>query len=98
MKRILAGTAPAANEKDLTMTSATPSFDDGLNRLEALVQQLESGSLSLEDALARFEEGVQLSQALQKQLAEAQRRVEVLKAGLGGEYRAEPVDEAKGPR
>jgi exodeoxyribonuclease VII small subunit len=80
------------------MTDATPSFDEGLDRLEALVQQLEAGSLSLEDALARFEEGVQLSQSLQKQLAEAQRRVEVLKAGLGGEYRAEPLDEPRGSR
>jgi exodeoxyribonuclease VII small subunit len=78
--------------------SAHPSFDDGLDRLEALVQQLESGSLSLEEALAQFEEGVQLSHALQKQLAEAQRRVEVLKAGLGGEYRAEPLDAPKEPR
>ncbi|NTW86878.1 MAG: exodeoxyribonuclease VII small subunit [Holophagaceae bacterium] len=75
--------------------TAEPSFDDGLDHLEALVQQLETGSLSLEDALARFEEGVQLSQALQKQLAEAQRKVELLKAGLGGEYRAEPLDEGK---
>jgi exodeoxyribonuclease VII small subunit len=75
---------------------AQPSFDDGLDRLEALVQQLESGGLSLEEALARFEEGVQLSQALQQQLAEAQRKVEVLKAGLGGEYRAEPLDSSKG--
>ena len=73
--------------------TAEPSFDDGLDHLEGLVQQLETGSLSLEDALARFEEGVQLSQALQKQLAEAQRKVELLKAGLGGEYRAEPLDE-----
>jgi exodeoxyribonuclease VII small subunit len=78
--------------------STQPSFDDGLDRLEALVQQLESGSLSLEEALARFEEGVQLSQALQKQLAEAQRRVEVLKAGLGGEYRADPLDDTKESR
>ena len=78
--------------------SAQPSFDDGLDRLEALVQQLESGNLSLEEALTRFEEGVQLSQALQKQLAEAQRRVEVLKAGLGGEYRADPLDDAKESR
>jgi exodeoxyribonuclease VII small subunit len=78
--------------------SAQPSFDDGLDRLEALVQQLESGNLSLEEGLARFEEGVQLSQVLQKQLAEAQRKVEVLKAGLGGEYRAEPLDEPKGSR
>jgi len=78
--------------------SPNPSFDDGLDRLESLVQQLESGSLSLEEALARFEEGVQLSQALQKQLAEAQRKVEVLKAGLGGEYRAEPLDDANGAK
>ena len=78
--------------------TATPSFDDGLDRLEALGQQLESGSLGLEEALARFEEGVQLSQALQKQLAEAQRRVEVLKAGLGGEYRVEPLDPARDGR
>jgi exodeoxyribonuclease VII small subunit len=80
------------------MPPEPPSFDDGLDRLEALVQQLESGSLGLEEALARFEEGVQLSQALQKQLAEAQRRVEVLKAGLGGEYRAEPLDGGREPR
>ena len=78
--------------------STQPSFDDGLDRLEALVQQLESGSLSLEEALARFEEGVQLSQVLQKQLSEAQRRVEILKAGLGGEYRADPLDDVKESR
>ncbi|MFZ1376931.1 MAG: exodeoxyribonuclease VII small subunit [Geothrix sp.] len=80
------------------MPPEPPSFDDGLDRLEALVQQLESGSLGLEEALSRFEEGVQLSQGLQRQLAEAQRRVEVLKAGLGGEYRAEPLDEARDSR
>ncbi|MDE3245578.1 MAG: exodeoxyribonuclease VII small subunit [Acidobacteriota bacterium] len=74
------------------MSAATPSFDDGLDRLEALVQQLEAGNLSLEQALSTFEEGVGLSKALQEQLAEAQRRVEVLKRGLGGEYRAESLD------
>ena len=72
-----------------------PTFDAGLEHLEALVRQLESGTLGLEEALTRFEEGVQLSQVLQKQLAEAQRKVELLKAGLGGEYRAEPLDEGK---
>jgi len=72
-------------------TSPTP-FDDGLDRLEALVQELEGGQLSLETALQRFEEGVKLSQALQAQLSEAQRRVEVLKQGLGGEYRVEALE------
>lgn len=73
---------------------AQPSFDSGLDRLEALVQRLEGGSLGLEEALTVFEEGVKLSQQLQGQLAEAQRRVEVLKANLDGGYRAEPLEDA----
>ena len=80
---------------EVPKNDAPQNFDDGLDQLEALVQQLESGHLSLEEALGSFEEGMKLSQALQQQLAAAQRRVEVLKAGLGGEYRAEPLDEAK---
>jgi len=74
------------------MTTTPPSFDDGLDRLEALVQRLEAGNLGLEEALQQFEEGVSLSRALQQQLATAQRRVDVLKQGLGGEYRAEPLE------
>jgi len=74
------------------MTIPPASFDDGLDRLEGLVQKLESGNLSLEEALLGFEEGVELSKALQQQLAAAQRRVEVLKQGLGGEYRADPLE------
>lgn len=74
------------------MTDQAPSFDDGLDRLEALVQCLEGGSLGLEQALATFEEGIVLSQQLQQQLGHAQRRVEVLKQGLAGEYRAELLE------
>jgi exodeoxyribonuclease VII small subunit len=74
------------------MTTQPASFDDGLDRLESLVQRLEAGNLTLEEALGQFEEGVELSKALQQQLAAAQRRVEVLKQGLGGEYRAEPLE------
>jgi exodeoxyribonuclease VII small subunit len=74
------------------MTTQAPSFDDGLDRLEALVQRLEAGNLGLEEALKEFEEGVTLSRTLQQQLATAQRRVDVLKQGLGGEYRAEPLE------
>ena len=74
------------------MTTQPASFDDGLDRLENLVQKLEAGNLSLEEALGQFEEGVELSKVLQQQLAAAQRRVEVLKQGLGGEYRAEPLE------
>lgn len=74
------------------MTEPSPSFDDGLDKLEALVQRLEGGGLGLEDALSAFELGITLSQDLQQQLAQAQRRVEVLKQGMGGEYRADPLE------
>ena len=78
-----------------TPPEGSPSFDDGLDRLESLVQRLEGGHLGLEEALSVFEEGVKLSQQLQGQLAEAQRRVEILKANLDGGYRAEPLDDAQ---
>jgi len=68
------------------------SFDKGLDRLETLVQKLEGGGLGLEDALKCYEDGVKLSSALQQQLLEAQRKVEVLRQGLGGEYSAEPLE------
>ena len=86
--------APSLLRIHMPESRDTPSFDTGLDRLEALVQRLEGGSLGLEEALTVFEEGVKLSQQLQGQLAEAQRRVEVLKANLDGGYRAEPLEDA----
>jgi len=59
-------------------------FEDALERLEAIVDGLEGGDLSLEDALARFEEGVALTRALGEQLATAERRVEQLVREGGG--------------
>jgi exodeoxyribonuclease VII small subunit len=74
------------------MTIQPVSFDEDLSRLEAIVQKLENGHLSLEEALTEFEAGVNLSKTLQQQLSEAQRRVEVLKQGLGGEYQVNPLE------
>jgi exodeoxyribonuclease VII small subunit len=54
------------------------SFETGLEELESVVKQLESGDLPLEKALELFEKGVQLSEACRKQLEEAETKVEVL--------------------
>lgn len=60
------------------------SFEDALDRLEAIVDRLERGELALEDALATFEEGVGLSRRLGEQLGGAERRVEeLLREGAG---------------
>lgn len=55
-----------------------PKFEECLQRLEVIVQQLERGDLPLEQALKLFEEGVGLSDACRRELAEAEGKVEIL--------------------
>jgi exodeoxyribonuclease VII small subunit len=65
-------------------TTDPPRFADGLAALEALVAQLESGELALEDALRAFEDGVGLVRTLNAQLGAAEERVQILIRGAGG--------------
>ncbi len=60
--------------------SATPpkSFEAAVSELEAIVQEMESGNLPLEDALARYQRGVALLRHCQTTLSEAEQRVKVL--------------------
>jgi exodeoxyribonuclease VII small subunit len=57
-----------------------PGFEEALKRLTAIVEQLESGDLSLEQSLSLFEEGTRLSRTSQAQLDAAEKRVEELLA------------------
>jgi len=59
------------------------SFETGLQQLEAIVKEMESGELPLERALELFERGMKLSEACRKQLEEAETRVEVLMRRAG---------------
>ena len=53
-------------------------FEDCLERLERIVQELEKGEVPLEKSLTLFEEGMQLSATCRKQLEEAEGKVEIL--------------------
>ncbi len=53
-------------------------FEAAMKRLEEIVEELEGGALSLEDSIARYEEGVRLSRALTARLNEAEKRIERL--------------------
>jgi len=57
-----------------------PGFEEALKRLTVIVEQLESGDLSLEQSLALFEEGTRLSRTSQAKLDAAEKRVEELLA------------------
>ena len=58
--------------------AATGGLEKSLAELEALVQRLEEGDLSLEEALKEFEHGVKLTRACQAALTEAQQKVQIL--------------------
>ncbi len=55
-----------------------PKFEDCLQRLEQIVDELEKGNAPLEQAMKLFEEGVQLSTSCRKELEEAEGKVEIL--------------------
>ena len=73
--------------------STEKTFETSLKELEQIVEQLEAGDFPLEQSLELFEQGVKLSRDCQKRLDEADRRVEILLKGSGGEYTAEPFAE-----
>ena len=56
----------------------TPVFEQSLSDLQALVERLESGDLSLEESLATFEQGISLTRECQSALQNAEQRINVL--------------------
>ena len=68
------------------------AFEQSLGRLEEIVRKMESANLPLDDAMKLFEEGMQLSRDCQKQLEEAEARVEILLKKAGGAMTAQPFD------
>jgi exodeoxyribonuclease VII small subunit len=55
-----------------------PSFETSLEELQSIVRELEDGSLGLEAALARFEQGVRLLRSCHKILEQTEQKIEIL--------------------
>ena len=67
-------------------------FEGALSRLEKIVGDLETGDLSLEEALKLFEEGVQVSRYCARVLKEAERKVEILTRNEEGDLESGPFE------
>jgi exodeoxyribonuclease VII small subunit len=69
------------------------SFEDALQALQGIVESLESGSLGLEESLARFEEGIGLLGTCNNVLGQAEQRIETLTGvDSNGNPITEPLD------
>jgi exodeoxyribonuclease VII small subunit len=67
------------------------SFEDGYDRLEELIEQLEAGTLSLEESVALYEEGVALARHCGHKLDDAELRVITLLNDLAEEERGQQL-------
>lgn len=65
-------------------------FEKALEDLETIVEAMEGGELTLDEALKKYEEGVGLVRACQSKLTEAEKRIEVLTKSLDGSLKKEP--------
>jgi exodeoxyribonuclease VII small subunit len=66
------------------------NFEASLAELEALVQQMEQGDLTLENSLAAFERGISLTRGCQAALAQAEQKVNVLMQDAQGKVVEQP--------
>lgn len=62
----------------MTKTETAPTFESALKDLEDVVQRLEKGELSLEDSLALYQRGIELSRTCHAKLEEAEGKIALL--------------------
>jgi exodeoxyribonuclease VII small subunit len=80
--------------------SAKPTeqtFETALQRLEQVVEQMESDSLPLEGLLTHYEEGIKLVQVCQEKLTAAEKRIEMITRNATGEPQLEEFEPEKKP-
>jgi exodeoxyribonuclease VII small subunit len=71
------GSKPKPREAEL-------NFEGAMDRLEKIVEQMESGKLPLEDLIVRYEEGTNLVKICQERLANAEQKIEIIARNSAG--------------
>jgi exodeoxyribonuclease VII small subunit len=74
------------------MANRKEGFEDHLQALEKIVEELEAGDLTLDAALARFEDGVKRLKTCRELLTKAEEKVKILVRDAEGELKEEPFE------
>jgi len=74
------------------MAKEQPKFEQLLAELEQLVERLEGGELSLDDALACYEQGIAKYKLCRQMLQDAEQKVQKLVQGESGQLVQQPFD------
>jgi len=69
---------------------AEQKFEKALEKLEAIVEKMEAGNMTLDESLKAFEEGIKLSRFCTQKLDDAERKVELLLKDTNGSITTKP--------
>ena len=75
-----------------TKKSLKPGLEESLKRLEAIVEKLEQGEVSLDDAVELYEEGVNLSKDCAEKLKAVEMRIKKLSKNADGTFQLTAFD------
>jgi exodeoxyribonuclease VII small subunit len=73
-------------------TPAELNFEAAMDRLEAIVEQMEGGKMPLEELIVRYEEGMKLVKVCQERLASAEQRIEIITRNHAGKPVVKPFE------
>lgn len=76
----------------MSRRKSASQFEESMDELEKLVEQMERGDLSLEDALKSFERGIKLTRTCQQALQDAEQKVQIL-LEKNGQQTLEPFND-----
>jgi len=81
----------SAKRKAAAPSDAELAFEEAVEKLEAIVEEMESDTLPLETMLVRYEEGAKLVKVCEEKLQSAEARITQLEQKLEGELSTRPV-------
>ncbi|SHJ58219.1 Exodeoxyribonuclease VII small subunit [Clostridium amylolyticum] len=61
------------------MPRKSESYNDLVNKLKAIIEKMEAGSLGLEDSMKLYEEGIMLTNKLYAMLKDSEAKIKILK-------------------
>lgn len=73
---------------------AEMKFEEALKKLEKIVEDLEKGDLTLDEALKKYQEGIELSRACSQRLESAKKKIEVISKNKKGEFELKHLEES----
>ena len=77
---------------------AKKTFEQSMKQLEQIVVELESGELTLEQAIKKFEEGIELSKFCSQKLEETERKITLLMQNSSGQAVEKPFPAEDGEK